>query len=92
MSDGFNTHRDECSCGHAKESHYEKKYGCLASRCDCSKYVNAHKTSGAVSSPDKTSAAEAPHPQHPAAGWHNDVDYYYEFYIDDSYGPPPPSY
>lgn len=32
------TLRTECKCGHAQDTHHEKKYTCLACFCDCQKY------------------------------------------------------
>ncbi len=30
--------KDHCHCEHAKESHHDGKYNCLAAHCDCEKY------------------------------------------------------
>lgn len=30
--------KDHCHCGHAKETHFEKKHTCLGIHCECRKY------------------------------------------------------
>ncbi len=30
--------KDHCHCEHARETHHEGKFCCLASRCDCERY------------------------------------------------------
>lgn len=30
--------KDHCHCGHAKETHFEKKHSCLGVYCECRKY------------------------------------------------------
>lgn len=30
--------KDHCHCGHAKETHHEKRFNCAATYCECRKY------------------------------------------------------
>ena len=83
-------YRDECKCGHAPDSHHEKKYGCLTSRCDCAKYVNSFKpASGGVVLVTSTTNPEIPY--HPEF-CHNPDSYYDDGPRYDPDDHEPPSY
>lgn len=72
-------YRTVCNCSHHKDSHFEKKYGCLAARCDCSKYIDALGIERPAPDPEVVTSAP------PAVPRDDGPDYYYD-YAD--YGPP----
>lgn len=56
--------RDECKCGHERDSHHERTHNCLAIHCDCVRFRKPGE-------PEPAAKRYEP-PQHVDDGWDDD--------------------